>query len=82
MVSSVSFELRMNGCSRSGFNAADRSRNATVIVCGPALSGRRNAARFSTSSPALVMFLRLALKSSSPPIVDRCTRSPSTVNSS
>ena len=82
IVSSVSFELRMNGCSRSGLTASLRSRNATVMTCGPALSGMRMCARASTSSPAFVMFLRLALKSSSPPTLDRCTRAPSTVNSS
>ena len=52
--SRVSAELRMKGCSRRVLSACVFSRKATVIVCGPALSGTRTVKRLSISSPVVV----------------------------
>ena len=70
-VAACRVELRMNGCSRGGLIASLRSRNAAR---DDVRAGRERHAdvrpRSSMSSPAFVMFIRLALKSSSPPIAE------------
>src|ERR1041385_3085857 len=53
----------MKGCKRVGFAAAERSRNAALMTCGPAFNERRIWPRSSISSPSFVMLTRFALKS-------------------
>ena len=55
VVSSLSFELRMNGCKRVEPSSLSSIKNAALMSCGPAFSGMRVELRASTSCSASVM---------------------------